>query len=205
MRIAYDLGGAVMASTREELLARLPDTFRFSEALDYMSERQFRHLVADGSIEAFARGLYRKQDWQGDEDLVEIAAKAPAATLCLRSALTTHDLIDDIPARIDIAIPTGAWTPRTIAPVKWHHFDPDTFAIGRESMDIGAGRTIGIYSPERSIIDAYRMRHLGSHDMANEALKRWLRRRGQPSILLEMAKAFPHAQPAIRQALEILL
>lgn len=87
----------------------------------------------------------------------------------------------------------------------WHHFAPDTFAIGREPMDIGAGRTIGLYSPERSIIDAYRLRHLGSHDMANEALKRWLRRGGQPSILLEMAHAFPHAQPAIRQTLEILL
>jgi hypothetical protein len=50
----------------------------------------------------------------------------------LRSALTRHELIDDIPAEIDIAIPRGSWTPATTAPVRWrHHFDPETFEMGR--------------------------------------------------------------------------
>lgn len=200
-----DAGGVVMAPTSDELLACLPETFRYSEALDRISERQFRRLKDDGSIIALSRGLYRKSDWLGDEDLIEIAAKAPQATLCLRSALARHDLIDDIPAEIDIAIPRGSWTPETTAPVRWRHFDTETFDLGRGSLDIDGGRSIGLYSAERSIIDAFRLRHLEGADLANEALKRWLRQSGQPSELLALARSFPRALTALRETLEILL
>lgn len=204
--LRFPLEGVSGVSTeRAELLARLPGTFRYSEALTYMTEHQFRRLLDAGGITALSRGLYRKRDWLGDEDLIEIAAKAPRATLCLRSALVHHGLIDDIPAEYDIAIPRGAWMPLTTAPVKWRHFDPDTFDIGRDHLDISAGRSIGIYSPERSIIDAFRMRHIDGPDLATEALKQWLRRGGQPSTLLNLARAFPRAQTPIRRTLEILL
>ena len=194
-----------MPTNDELLLAELPETFRYSEAIQRISERQLRNLIAHGQITALARGLYRKNDWLGDDDLIEIASKSPQATLCLRSALARHDLIDDIPAEVDIAIPRGAWTPETNAPVRWRNFDPATFTIGRNSLDIGAGRTIGIYSAERSIIDAFRLRHIDGPDLANEALKRWLRGGGQPSELLRLAKAFPRTLTPLRQTLEILL
>jgi len=198
-------GGEVMALTSDQLLSSLPEMFRYSEALDHISGRQLRRLIDDGSITALSRGLYRKSDWLGDEDLIEITAKAPNATLCLRSALSRHELIDDIPAEIDIAIPRGSWTPETTAPVRWRHFDPDTFDIGRGELAVEGGRNIGLYSAERSIIDAFRMRHLEGADLGNEALKRWLRRGGQPSELLRMARSFPRTQTALRETLEILL
>ncbi|TCC32187.1 type IV toxin-antitoxin system AbiEi family antitoxin domain-containing protein [Kribbella sindirgiensis] len=191
--------------TIDELLAELPDTFRYSEALEQISERQLRRLLADGRITPVSRGLYRKSEWLGDDGLIEIASKSPQATICLRSALAKHDLIDDIPAELDIAVPRGSWTPETMAPVRWRSFDPATFSIGRELLDIGGGRSIGIYSAERSIVDAFRMRHLDGADLANEALKRWLRRGGQPSELLRVAKAFPRTITPLRQTLEILL
>lgn len=194
-----------MAQTSDELLASLPETFRYSEALDHISERQLRRLIGAGSIIALSRGLYRKSDWLGDEDLIEIAAKAPQATVCLRSALARHELIDDIPAEIDIAILRGSWTPETTAPVRWRHFDPDTFSIGRGHLDLDGGRSIGLYSAERSIIDAFRMRHIEGADLANEAVKRWLRRGGQPSELLALTRSFPRTQTAVRETLEILL
>lgn len=194
-----------MAPTSDELLASLPEIFRYSEALDHISERQLRRLIGDGSIVALARGLYRKSDWTGDEDLVEIAAKAPRATLCLRSALARHELIDDIPVEIDIAIPRGSWSPQTTAPVRWRHFDANTFDLGRGELNIEGGRSIGLYSAERSIIDAFRMRHIEGADLANEALKRLLRRGGQPSELLALACSFPRAESALRGTLEILL
>lgn len=194
-----------MARTGSELLGRLPDTFRYSEAIGHLSERQLRRLIDEGAVVALSRGLYRKADWLGDEDLIEIAAKAPRSTLCLRSALARHDLIDDIPAEIDIAVPRGSWTPATSAPVRWRHFDPDTFEVGRGRLDIDGGRSIGIYNAERSIIDAFRMRHLEGSDLSNEALKRWLRRGGQPSELLDLARSFPRTLTALRLTLAILL
>jgi hypothetical protein len=189
----------------EASLARLPDVFRYAEATQLIGERQLRNLVADGRIVAVARGLYRKDEWRGDEDLAEVAAKSKDATICLRSALARHDLIDDIPAAVDVAIPRGAWRPALQVPVRWHHFDARTFAIGREALDAGAGRRIGLYSAERSIIDAYRLRHREGPDMANEALKRWLKSGGQPSSLLGLARAFPRTLPILRSTLEVLL
>jgi len=194
-----------MAMTSDELLDGLPDTFRYSEALERINERHLRRLLAEGRIMLLSRGLYRKSDWLGDDDLIEIAAKSPKATICLHSALARHELTDDIPAEIDIAIPRGSWAPKTISPVRWRNFDPGTFEIGRELLDIEGGRKIGIYSAERSIIDAFRLRHLDGTDLANEALKRWLRQGGQPSQLLRMAKAFPQAATPLRQTMEILL
>ena len=66
----------------------------------------------------------------GDEDLIEIAALRPRATLCVPTALPRHDLIDDIPAELDIAAP---WHPCRghHLPVATHEFDPETFTIGR--------------------------------------------------------------------------
>jgi hypothetical protein len=194
-----------VAAQSPDQLAALPDTFRFTEAVTMISERHLRKLIDDGDVTALTRGLYAKATWQGDEDLIEISSKADQATLCLRSSLARHELIDDIPAEFDIAIPRGAWMPETTAPVRWRHFARDTFDLGREEIDIGAGRTLGLYSAERSILDAFRLRHLEGPDLANEALKRWLRRGGQPSDLLGLARAFPRALPRIRETLEILL
>lgn len=111
------------------------------------------------------------------------------------------------PTTIDIAIRRGSWTPHTAIPIRWHHFNPETFDIGRETLDTGAARIIGIYNAERSIIDAFRLsrREGGDTTMATQALKTWLKRGGQPSILLRMARAFPRAQGALRAALDILL
>ena len=49
------------------------------------------------------------------------------------------------------------------------------------------------------------MRHLEGSDLANGALKRWLRQGGQPSTLLATAKVFPRALTPLRETLEILL
>jgi predicted transcriptional regulator of viral defense system len=170
-----------------------------------MNRRQFYNLRNQGRIVQISRGLYRKSDWYGDEDLAEISSSSPQATIALRSALARHDLIDDIPDMLDIAIPRGTWAPRLSTPVRWHRFDPDTFTIGRDILPIDAGKQIGIYSATRSIIDAYRLQHLEGIELGNEALKRWLRQGGQPSELLRTARSFPRAQRALQQALTILL
>lgn len=187
-------------------LEGLPATFTYSDARAVMNERRLRDLLAHGLITRLHRGLYRKADAAGDEDLIEIAARRPTATLCLRSALARHDLIDDIPPEIDIALPRGTSpTSAPDLPIAWHSFDRRTFDIGRELLHLDEQTAIGLYSAQRSIIDAYRLRHQEGPEMANEALRRWLRRGGQPAHLLRISREFPKATPALRNALEILL
>ena len=186
--------------------APLPATFTSAEAAQLgLSRRRLLALQEEGTIERISRGIYRRTDAEiADFDLIEIAIKAPQATLCLTSALSQHDLTDTIPSAIDIALPRGEWQPITSAPVTWHKFAPATFDIGRTTLRIDSEHEIGLYDAMRTIIDTFRLRHTLGDDMAYEALRRWMRQRGQPSELMAMAQQFPKAFPAILQALQVL-
>ncbi|HET6338302.1 MAG TPA: hypothetical protein VFG30_34000 [Polyangiales bacterium] len=106
----------------------------------------------------------------------------------------------------NIALPRGTRIPATRARARWHSFDPQTFELGRESLKLDSKTTIGLYSAERSIVDAFRLRGREGHEMANEALRRWLRRPGaQPSTLLALAAKFRRALTPLRASLEVLL
>ena len=173
------------------------------------SWRDLNEAMANGEVERIAPGTYARTG-QVDDDtatLASIALRKPIATMCLLSALDRHDLTDAIPSRIDIALPRGSRA--LTAPysrINWHHFDSSTFSVGREQVEIVDGIFIGIYGARRTIIDAFRLRHLLGADTANEALKRWLRRPGShPAELLKMAANFPKALPQLRNSLEVLL
>jgi predicted transcriptional regulator of viral defense system len=197
-----------MASKTSTRPSDLPSVFTYSAALTAGISAERLYAYRDtGVIEQIGRGLYRWADAAGsDPDLLEVAYRAPRATLCLLSALARHDLTDTIPDRVDVAIPRGARIPALRPMVNVHVFARNTFDIGRQEIDIGDHFMIGLYSAERSLIDVVRLRHREGRDVAWEALRRWLRRRGaKPSTLIETARHFHGAEPAIRNALEIVL
>lgn len=159
-----------------------------------------------GQVEQLARGIFVQPDLPADPDLIEIAVRAPDATLCLTTALARHGLVDDISPTIDVALPRSRRAPRTAAPVTWHRFDEDTFDIGRDEITVYGKLMIGIYDPRRSIVDAFRLRHLYGEDLAVDAVRRWVAGRGnQPAELLDVARHFPTAEPSLRRVLQVLL
>jgi hypothetical protein len=159
-----------------------------------------------GLVEQLARGIFIQPDLPADPDLVEVAVRATNATLCLTTALARHDLIDDISPVIDVALPRPQRPPRTTAPVAWHRFNRDTFEIERGKLTVYGELTIGLYSPARSIIDAFRLKHLYGDDQAVGALRRWLAVSGnQPADLLTLARHFPGTEPPLRRVLQVLL
>jgi predicted transcriptional regulator of viral defense system len=185
----------------------LPSAFSHALARERgLSDRRLRGLVADGALERLAHGLYRKADAPpADLDRIEIALRASDATLCLTTALSHHDLTDVIPSEIDVALPRSRRPPRVRAPVRWHRFSEDTFDVGRETIAVDQELSISIYSAERCLIDAFRLRHQEGDEFAIEALRRWLKRPGaMPANLLAMAKHFPKAEPSLLHTLRIL-
>lgn len=169
---------------------------------------QIYALLEQGAIERVGRGVYVRPDVI-EPSLMSLAAATAVrkdATLCLTSALVRHDLSDAIPFSSDIALPRGTRHPSGLMNVSWHSFDPTTFPIGRGYVEATGGLAVAIYSAERTIVDCFRLMHQEGSDVAYEALRRWLRRRGNtPTTLLKVAASFPKAQPRIRQALEVLL
>ena len=187
---------------------QLPSLFTYAQAREAgVSKHMLYRWRDEGHLEVLSRGLYRRTDRElVDLELIEIAGRASLATLCLTSALVRHGLSDEIPQAIDVALPRGTRAPVTAAPVAWHHFEQATFNVGREPLRLAGGSTIGLYTAERCIIDAYRTRGRGGQELAHEALRRWLRKKGSsPASLLALAGRFPRAVAPLRTALGILL
>ncbi len=190
--------------------ATLPDLLGYDDlAARSLTRYGLERLIDSGEFERIAPGLFLRSGHTDDTTAawIAIAKKKPDATLCLLTALSLHELTDEIPSRSDIAIPRGT-QPVTVyhAPIAWHRFDVGTFSIGRGAHNLPGGASIGLYSAERTLIDLFRLRHTWGSDLSLSALKRWLRGPGNsPSSLLTMAGKFPKARPAIQQAFEVLL
>ncbi|MFA5606889.1 MAG: type IV toxin-antitoxin system AbiEi family antitoxin domain-containing protein [Leucobacter sp.] len=191
-------------------ISTLPDLLGYDDLATLgLTRYSLDRLIESGDFERIAPGLFLRSRLTDDTTAawIAIAAKRADATLCLLSALSLHELTDEIPTRSDIAIPRGM-QPVTVhhAPIAWHRFDADTFRIGRTDHALPDGSFIGLYSAERTLIDLFRLRHAWGSDLALGALKQWLHGRGNiPGSLLTMAEEFPKARPALQQALEILL
>lgn len=169
---------------------------------------QVYEMLSAGTVERVGRGVYLRPAAIDPAlaPLVAATAVRSEATMCLTSSLVHHELSDVIPAGIDIALPRGMRSPAGFEHVVWHHFEPATFAVGRESYAVTDDVSVGIYSAERTIVDCFRLMYREGSDVAYEALRRWLRRRGSsPSALLEVAARFPKAERGLRHALEVLL
>lgn len=171
-----------------------------------MSRSGLYRAVREGRLARVARGIYLPADAAAaDWDWIEAVARRPNATICLASALAHHDLTDVIPAALDVAIPRGSRTPASDGAIAWHQFDRSTFDIGREEILIpGTDQAIRIYSSERSIADAFRLRGEVGYELARESLKEWLRRGGKPARLMEISSRLPRAKSPVLQALEAL-
>jgi predicted transcriptional regulator of viral defense system len=186
----------------------LPPAFTYTQAraAGISAERLYAYR-AQGLLDQIARGLYRWADApEIDQDLLEVAHRAPRGTLCLVTALARHGLTDIIPPRVDIALPRGSRIPALRKTIDVHIFARETFELGRDEFTVGDKLSVGVYSPERTLVDVIRLRHREGSDVAWEALRRWIARKGsKPAALLAMAKHFHGAERAVRNALEVVL
>ncbi|MBQ9917758.1 MAG: hypothetical protein IJO71_11245 [Microbacterium sp.] len=171
-----------------------------------MSRSSFYRHARDGGWERIARGLYLPGDSSAaDWDQLEASARRPEATICLVSALAYFDLTDTVPHALDVAIPRGTRTPASEGAIHWHRFDAQTFDLDREDIVIpGSVRKIGIYTPERTIADCFRLRAMTGYEIPRDALKEWLRRGGKPARLMKIARALPRSAKPVLDALEHL-
>ncbi|WP_418276413.1 type IV toxin-antitoxin system AbiEi family antitoxin domain-containing protein [Isoptericola jiangsuensis] len=163
-------------------------------------------MARSGDLERIGRGVYIRP---GELDpavasLAGATAVKPTATMCLTSALVYHGLSDEIPLTTDIALPRGTRFPAGFDHVTWHAFGQSTFEVGRGAMS--EHPELAVYSAERSIVDTFRIAHLEGIDLANEALRRWVRSPGNsPADLLRTAGNFPRTVTVIRRSLQVLL
>ncbi len=192
----------------KDLAQRSGGVFKASEALEVgIHPRDLYALRDRGFLIELSRGVFRLADAEMIPylDLVAVSQRSPQGTICLNSALSFWDLTDEVPAEVHLAVPRGAHRPVIdYPPVRVHVFAASSFGFGRERFRLDSGEEIFIYSPERSVVDAMRLRSQVGTDVAYEALRRYLRQPGaSPGDLLRLARKLRAGGP-MSDALEVL-
>ncbi len=185
----------------------LGPVFRSKDAVAAgVSWRDLYALRDRGEILELSRGLYQQADAAGisDVDFVAVCGRAPHGMICLNSALAYWDLSDEIPAQVHLAVPSGSHRPVIdYPPTQVHVFRAGTFAVGRLEVAEETGERFWVSDRERTVADAFRLRHLTGEDLAFAALRRYLQSRPSLTRLAEVAQAL-RAWGALSAALRIL-
>ena len=147
---------------------------RTSEALDSgIYRRTLYYMRDDGYLTKLQRGVYQLSDKEplGYPDLVIVAQKIPAAVICLISALDLHELTDQIPHQVHIALPRTSRDPvMETPPIKVYRFSEETLNAGVDTQKID-GVDINVFNPAKTIADCFKFRNQIGKDVAIEALK----------------------------------
>jgi predicted transcriptional regulator of viral defense system len=151
-----------------------------------------------GRVIELGRGLYRLAEIGEAEhpDLVEVAARAPNAAVCLISALSYHGITTQIPSSVNLAVPRGSYHRIKLSiPVTVYRFDPKTFNDGLETHRIG-GMPLKVYGIARTVVDCFKFRNKIGLDVALEALRlARQRKRVQNRDLLRYARLLRVEKP----------
>ena len=136
-------------------------------------------MERDGEVLRLARGLYQLPDAQLDahHSLAEAAKRAPKGVICLVSALAFHQLTDQLPRQVWIAIGQKDWAPKSDgAPVRLVRFTDRLLADGVESHTI-EGVPVKVFGVAKTIADCFRFRNKIGLSVAIEGLQEALRQR----------------------------
>ena len=150
---------------------------RTSEVLNKgVHRRTLYHMRDTGMLRQLDRGVYQLADREpaGNPDLVLVAKKIPGARICLISALAIHEMTDEIPHKVHIALAHSAWEPKMeYPPLKVYRFSEETLKAGVQKHSID-GMEVKVYLPAKTIADCFKFRNQIGLDVAIEALKRGL-------------------------------
>ncbi|GAB4066904.1 type IV toxin-antitoxin system AbiEi family antitoxin domain-containing protein [Ancylobacter sonchi] len=136
-------------------------------------------MERDGEVLRLARGLYQLPDAPLDahHSLAEAAKRVPKGVICLVSALAFHQLTDQLPRQVWIAIGQKDWAPKADgAPVRLVRFTDRLLTEGVESHTI-EGVPVKVFGVAKTIADCFRYRNKIGLSVAIEGLQEALRQR----------------------------
>ena len=167
---------------------------RASELEDMgISRTAIARAEQEGDIRRVGRGLYQLPNAEMDAhaSLAEVSKQAPNGVICLTSALAFHGLTDQMPRKVWLAVGADDWAPKiSYPPIRIVRFREPYFSSDKELHKI-SGADVSIYSPAKTIADAFRNPKLVDRSVAIEALKSALAdQKATPSALAKAARRY---------------
>ena len=143
-----------------------------------------------GAIVRLARGLYQLPDAPVDSHhtLAQVAKLVPRGVVCLASALAFHELTDQLPAKVWIALGSKERRPAfAYPPVRFVRFPDEQLSTGvrRHVID---GVEVPIFDSAKTVVDLFRYRATVGVGIALEGLREALRqKKATPAELARLA------------------
>lgn len=146
--------------------------------------------VENGALVRIGRGLYQRVDGEqsADQSLAEASKLVPKGVIALISALAFHELTDQMPRKVWVAISPRDWAPVTShLPIRITEFPEKYMTQGIERHRI-SGIDVPIFSAPKTLADVFRSRSV-DRSVAIEALRAALRkRRATPADIARAAR-----------------
>lgn len=148
-------------------------------------------ILNSGRIEKIDRGLYKLSDGVtlSNPDFAMASIKIPKGVVCLLSALAFHEVTNEIPRYVDIAIPRGVHENKIkYPPVKFYRFASESWKAGIEEHEIN-GRKIRVYNLAKTIADCFKFRNKIGMDVVRAVLKTAINEKGiKPKEIMRYSK-----------------
>ena len=136
-------------------------------------------MVRAGDVIRLDRGLYQLPDapLDANHSLAEAAKRVPKGVICLESALAYHELTDQFPRAIWMAIGRRDWKPREGRPAIRIVRFTDTFLTDDVHTVLIENVPVKIFGVAKTIADCFRHRRSVGDIIALEGLQKALRQR----------------------------
>ncbi|MFT4103401.1 MAG: hypothetical protein QM674_20700 [Burkholderiaceae bacterium] len=186
----------------------LPSTFTTETARRQGVHPRDLYAWRDGrQLVELTRGVFRRADAPPASypDALAVSYRSSRAILCCVSAAAVHELTDEMPPAMQIAVPKRSHCPVIdFPPVQVLRFEESSFELGLSSFEAAPGEQVRIYDPARTVVDLMRLRHRFGEPVAHAALYRYLSSPSpRPALLLDYAQALGVFGP-VRTALDVM-
>ena len=171
-----------------------------------ISRTRIQRLSESGELERVGRGLYVPAGTRITEHhtLVEAAARVPNGIVCLLSALAFHNLTTQSPHEVWLAIDVKARKPNADwPPLRIVRFSGAARTFGVE-IKVFEGVEVRITSRAKTVADCFKYRNKIGTDVAIEALRGYLGKRGRSMDELQEAAEVCRVARVIRPYVEAL-
>ncbi|MCY4239255.1 MAG: type IV toxin-antitoxin system AbiEi family antitoxin domain-containing protein [Rhodospirillaceae bacterium] len=173
---------ATLSTQRDQAieLLRSQGMMRLSEfKVNGITAATIGRMVRAGEVNRLARGLYQLPDASLDANhsLAEAAKRVPRGVVCLVSALSYHELTDQLPRGVWMAIGTRDWMPKEGRPkmriVRFTDalLTDDVLTVHIENVPVK------VFGVAKTIADCFRHRRKVGQAIALEGLQEALRQR----------------------------
>lgn len=171
--------------------------------------RDIKKLVESKRIEKIKQGLYRLSDIKHPDKLnmsfIDISKAINNGIICLISALEYYDLTTQNPGENYVAVPHNKRVPKIIYPpvnifyFRKRFYDPGIIEISTQYGDVK------MYNQEKTICDMFRYRKKLGEDIAIEALKIYLNRKGADLLKLKKYAEICQVKALIESYVKVLV